>query len=445
MVLLYFLTTLGFGFYKRSEDGLNAYLFAGRRLTIPALVATLVSTWYGGILEIGRFTYENGIITWIIFGFFYYVAALFFVKFIAPKIIETKFSTIPELFYHSFGKGSALIAIICVILMTTPAPYLKILADLFSHVWDISTFTALFLGTALSIAYAFTGGFSSVVRTDKLQFVLMFMGFLMIFLASYLQFGGIEFLITHTPDYAFQIPGNFNWTFVFVWGFIALITLVDPGFYQRTFAGNSLKTVQNGIVLSIFFWVIFDFLTVFTGLYALSILPAGSENPYLDLAQQVLSPLAQGLFLVSLFAIVMSTIDSYSFISAFTIGKDLSTLLSSKYGDEEIVRYTRYGLMITGVISIFLAMVFEYAVDIWYVVGSFTVPALLIPLISGLYQVKLRNPIWVMILPVVISIFWYLHGIVNPIEDGNPGFILGMEPMYPGVLTSFILFFWNKN
>ena len=90
-------------------------------------------------------------------------------------------------------------------------------------------------------------------------------------------------------------------------------------------------------------------------------------------------------------------------------------------------------------------MVFEYAVDIWYVVGSFTVPALLIPLISGLYRVKLRNPIWVMLLPAVLSIFWYLHGIVNPIEDGYPGFILGMDPMYPGVLTSFILFFWNKN
>ena len=277
LVLLYFLTTLGFGFCKRSEKNVNAYLFAGRRLTIPALVATLVSTWYGGILEIGRFTYENGIITWIIFGFFYYVAALFFVKFIAPKIIETKFSTIPELFYHSFGKWSALIAIICVILMTTPAPYLKILADLFSHVWDIPKLTALCLGAAMSLAYAFTGGFSAVVRTDKLQFVLMFMGFALILSASYFQYGGIEYLKAHTPNYAFQIPGNISWTFVVVWGFIALITFIDPGFYQRTFACSSLKTVQRGITISILFWVIFDFMTVFTGLYAMAILPAGSE------------------------------------------------------------------------------------------------------------------------------------------------------------------------
>ena len=141
----------------------------------------------------------------------------------------------------------------------------------------------------------------------------------------------------------------------------------------------------------------------------------------------------------------MSTIDSYSFISAFTIGKDFSSLLNSKYGDKEIVRYTRYGLMITGVISIFLAMVFEYAVDIWYVVGSFTVPALLIPLISSLYYVKLKNPLWVMILPALISIFWYLYGMAHLTLEGYPGYIWRLDPMYPGVFTSLILFFFNRN
>ena len=130
LVLLYFLVTLGFGFYKRSGKDLNSFLFAGRRLTIPALVATLVSTWYGGILEIGRFSYENGIVTWVIFGFFYYIAALLFIKFIAPKIVASDIPTIPELFHRSLGKWPAFIAIICIILMTTPAPYLKILVDL---------------------------------------------------------------------------------------------------------------------------------------------------------------------------------------------------------------------------------------------------------------------------------------------------------------------------
>ena len=445
LVLLYFLATLGFGFYKRSEKDVNSYLFAGRRLTIPALVATLVSTWYGGILEIGRFSYENGIVTWVIFGLFYYIAALIFVKFIAPKIIESEIPTIPELFYRSFGKWPAFIAIICVILMTTPAPYLKILSDLFNHVWEIPKFTALCLGAALSMAYAFTGGFSAVVRTDKLQFVLMFIGFALILSASYFQYGGIEYLKIHTPDYAFQIPGNFNLTFIFVWGFIALITFIDPGFYQRTFSGSSLKTVQRGIIISVLFWVIFDFMTVFTGLYALAILPPGSESPYLDLSQQVLPPLAQGLFMVSLFAIIMSTVDSFSFISAFTIGKDLSSLPWPNLKDKEILKYTRWGLLITAILSIILAMVFEYAVDIWYMVGSFVVPALLIPLIASLYRIKLNNVVIVMIIPVIVAAYWYIHGVFHPLADGTPGYILGLEPMYPGVMVSLILYFLNRN
>jgi len=444
LILLYFLATLGFGFYKRSDGDVSSFLFAGRRLTIPALIATLVSTWYGGILEVGRFTYENGIITWVIFGLFYYIASLLFVRFIAPKIIESDIPTIPELFYRSFGKWPTFIAIICIILMTTPAPYLKILADLFNHVWHIPKFMALCLGAALSLAYAFTGGFSAVVRTDKLQFVLMFTGFFILLLSCYFEYGGISFLTGNTPDFAFSIPGNLNWTLVFVWGFIALITFIDPGFYQRTFSGSSLKTVQKSIIISVFFWVIFDFMTVFTGLYALAVLPSINSSPYLDLSQLVLPPIAQGLFLVSLFAIVMSTVDSFSFISAFTIGKDLTALLNLKKDDVHILRYTRFGLVITALLSIILAMYFTYAVDIWYMVGSFVVPALLIPLISCLYQVKLKNPAWCMLLPTLISIFWYLYGIGHLTLDGYPGYICNLDPMYPGVLTSLILFLFNR-
>ena len=444
LIIIYFLATMGFGFYKRSEKDVNSFLFAGRKLTIPALVATLVSTWYGGILEIGRFSYENGIITWIIFGFFYYVAALLYVKFIVPKIIESKISTIPELFLRSFGKWPAFIAIICVILMTSPAPYLKILANLFLHVWDIPIFAALCLGATLSLAYTFSGGFSAVVRTDKLQFVLMFMGFTLILSVCYFQYGGIEYLKSHTPDYAFQIPGNVNWTFVFVWGFIALITFIDPGFYQRTFAGTSLKAVKRGITISVIFWLIFDFMTVFTGIYALAILPPNSSSPYLDLSRQILPPVAQGLFMVSLFAIVMSTVDSFSFISAFTIGKNLSIWMNLKHGDKEILHYTRWGLVFTALFSILLAMVFEYAVDIWYMVGSFTVPALLIPLMAGLYQIKLKNPVLVILLPSLISITWYLHGLIHPTLDGFPGYIFGLEPMYPGVIVSLMLYLIKK-
>ena len=198
-------------------------------------------------------------------------------------------------------------------------------------------------------------------------------------------------------------------------------------------------------MISVLFWVIFDFMTVFTGLYALAILPSIDSNPYLDLAQLVLPPFAQGLFLVSLFAIVMSTVDSFSFISAFTIGKDLASFLWPSLNDKEILLYTRWGLLITAILSILLAMVFEYAMDIWYVVGSFIVPALLIPIIAGLYRIKLKNVVFVMMLPVLTSGYWYFHGVSHPFTDGTPGYILGLDPMYPGVMVSLMLYFLKRH
>ena len=197
-------------------------------------------------------------------------------------------------------------------------------------------------------------------------------------------------------------------------------------------------------MISVLFWVIFDFMTVFTGLYALAVLPSIKSSPYLDLAQLVLPPIAQGLFMVSLFAIVMSTIDSFSFISAFTIGKDLTALLNLKQDDVHIFRYTRWGLVITVLLSIILAMYFEYAVDIWYLAGSFVVPALLVPLITCFYRIKLKNVIYVMILPVIASAFWYFYGAFHPLADGYPGYIWGLDPMYPGIMTSLVLSALNR-
>ncbi len=185
-------------------------------------------------------------------------------------------------------------------------------------------------------------------------------------------------------------------------------------------------------------------MTVCTGLYALAVLPSINSSPYLDLAQLVLPPIAQGLFMVSLFAIVMSTVDSFSFISAFTIGKDLTALLNMKQDDAHILRYTRWGIIITALLSIILAIYFEYAVDIWYLAGSFVVPALLVPLITALYRIKLKNVIIVMILPIIASGFWYFYGAFHPLADGYPGYIWGLDPMYPGIMTSLVLCVINR-
>ena len=72
-------------FIKTSKTDID-YIFAGRKLTVPAFVMTLVSTWYGGILEVGRFSHTYGISTILVFGVFYYLAAIVYAYIFVPKI-----------------------------------------------------------------------------------------------------------------------------------------------------------------------------------------------------------------------------------------------------------------------------------------------------------------------------------------------------------------------
>jgi len=60
LLLLY----LGFRAFRRTDVSKHSdFLLANRSLTLPSFVATLVTTWYGGILGIGEFAYSYGIST----------------------------------------------------------------------------------------------------------------------------------------------------------------------------------------------------------------------------------------------------------------------------------------------------------------------------------------------------------------------------------------------
>ena len=84
---IYFIALFLIGFLRKKKQTKNEdFLLSGRRLTLPLFVMTLVSTWYGGILGVGEFTYQYGLSNWFVMGFPYYIFALVYAFFIAGKI-----------------------------------------------------------------------------------------------------------------------------------------------------------------------------------------------------------------------------------------------------------------------------------------------------------------------------------------------------------------------
>ncbi|MEA2076653.1 MAG: sodium:solute symporter family protein, partial [Candidatus Marinimicrobia bacterium] len=124
---LYFAALFLIGFLRKKKKSSNEdFLLSGRRLTLPMFVMTLVSTWYGGILGVGEFTYQFGLSNWFVMGFPYYIFALIYALFIAGRIRKAQAVSIPELISRGYGKTPSFISAFFVFLMTSPAPYLLI-------------------------------------------------------------------------------------------------------------------------------------------------------------------------------------------------------------------------------------------------------------------------------------------------------------------------------
>ena len=296
------------------------------------------------------------------------------------------------------------------------------------------------MATGLSLSYIWLGGFKAVVRTDGLQFGFMFVGFLLLLIFSMKSSGPISKLVL--PVSHLNITGGASIQYIVVWFFIALWTFVDPGFYQRCAAAKSPQTAKKGILISIGFWFIFDMLTLSTGLYAKALLTAGDPLfAYPRLGAVVLPPLAYGIFITGLLATIMSTIDSLGLISAITFGRDILWRIQSPTSTDKLKWYNestifvRKGLIITAFIALILAFSIPSVVKLWYGLGSILVPGLVLPfLLSFKNNRPKENILLMMVSPVLVSIFWTLLG---KLLNGYP---FGLEPFYPGILTSVLVY-----
>ena len=425
MIYLYFILIIIIGLYKSNYKNEDDYLFASRKITLPSFIATIVTTWYGGILEIGRFSYENGIITWIIFGLYYYVAAIIYGIYIGPKLYSNNINSIPEYFKKYYGDTIGKLISIIIIFISSPAPYIMILSTVLIHIFNINIHLSIILSILFSTVYLYLGGFRSIIRTDKIQFIFMFLGFILMLFYLYNSFGGINFLINNVPEQNLSFTGNLPLGYILSWSLISMITFIDPSIFQRVYSSKNHATIKNGILISVFFWLIFDIITITVGLYASAIIDKELliGNPYLVLADSILPDFIKIIFYISLLSIIMSTIDSFTFVSASTISKDL---LSSK----NIFKGTQIGLILTGLLSYFIILNFQNVVDIWYVFGSIAASTILIPFLLLIFipDKKLRFPLTSIIIPFIVSILWFLCE-----------YPFGLDLMYPGILSSGIL------
>jgi SSS family solute:Na+ symporter len=254
---------------------------------------------------------------------------------------------------------------------------------------------------------------------------------------AWAKLGGFGWLRAHLPAEHLSPTGGQGVQAIMVWYFIASTALVDPLFYQRCFAARDEKTARRGMLVSILFWILFDFMTTFSGLYARAALPdlvetnpIGAQGSYIALAGRLLPPVVAGLFMVGLLAAVISTLNSYAFIAAITLGRDILWRLNGSRGDSN--RYSRWCLWVTGALSIAFALWWKSVVGLWHDLGSVGTPVLLFPLALSFGRRRPRRE-WILLSMLTgggISLAWIIA------ERLTGAYPLGLRPIFPGLALS---------
>lgn len=444
IIIGYFVAVLVIGFLAvRRDSSASDFLLAGRTLTLPLFVMTLVSTWYGGILGVGEFSYLFGISNWVIQGVPYYIFASVFAFFLAGRVRRTNFVTIPDKLLDAYGRPAAISGAVLTFLLSTPAPYILMLGILLQLITGWSLLVCIIGGTIATTAYLFTGGLRADIQTDVFQFLLMFIGFGVIIPYAYTAFGGLDVIERNVPPLHLTWHGGNSMQFIVVWFLIALWTLVDPAFHQRCYAARSERVARNGILVSILFWFLFDAMTATAGLYARAALPDLQEPmmAFPMLAELTLPSGARGIFFAGMLATIMSSLNTTAFIAATTFGRDILWRVRREEDESRVTAYTRWGLVFTGILSIIVCLAVPSVIRQWYTIGTVIVPGLLVPLVTSYFE-RLRVPAHIalgsMTLGWMTSSGWLVAG--WGVEFGtSEHYPLGIEPMIAGFVASLLV------
>ena len=451
VVALFVAGILALGFSARlRNNSVLQFIAAGRSLTLPVFVATLVSMWYGGILGVGESVASYGIGTWVLLGVPYYVFAILYAFVFAKRVRGAEEISLPERLELRFGRPVALLGAGLVFLLAVPAAHVLMLGVLVKFVSGWNLTVSVLVGTAVGTAFLYKGGLLADARVSLLAFLMMYIGFAAI----------VAFCLVHFPlGETFRAlradkPAMFAWDggqgIPFVVSFLILgsWTLVDPGFHQRVASSASPAIGKTGVLVSVFFWFLFDVMSISTGMFAVA--KVAKPEPMLlfpMFGDQVLPSGLKAVFLCGMLGTIVSAMVGYTLVSGATVGREIVARVHGGLDDRAVKAWTRAGFVFACLWAIGLALSIKSVVDLWYAWSGAVVGALLVPvaLSYGLLWKSRVSSACVFAATAMsfgASLCWLIYGIrtENPYLNVSIfGWSFSLGTLLPGLVISALV------
>jgi len=458
---------VGLWFAKKHTD-FDDFFLAGRSLTTPLLITTLISTYYGVDVLFGdsQLGFTDGVVAW--FGYarptyaFFLIAAFL----LAQRLREENFKSLPDILDKYYGKNTRYVSAVTSFIYSLPALSLYGFGMLGDVILGWEPIIGMLVLGGIGLVYTLTGGFWAVVLTDSIQFVMMCVVLALAFPFAMNLIGGFDSMIEKLPSSYFDTMGDLSIWLIIIYASTGLAILVEPTFYQRIFAAKSYKNVRNALVIGIFIWGSYDWIITILAMAAKTgtlmkimgdpIIDPGvaPDAALLTIMVAALPVGALGLFMAGVLSTEMSTLDSYCLVAGGNVAYDIyRPAFKPDATDDELIRTTRYGILLSWLLGFAMAFSFEQMLGLWVFMASILISSTLIPILLGIYVPSFRKPLagflsagLGLLSTIILNIYIMMTGTFDTVEETYIVQWFGIDflqefVMYITVPISFMGFF----
>jgi SSS family solute:Na+ symporter len=296
IIVLYFILVLGLGVYlKKFASSGDDFFMAGREMTAWIAGLSFISANLGSLEMMGyaALTYQYGILAAHAYWIGAIPAVLFLSLVMLPFYYICKTHSVPGYLQLRFGEATRSLSAISFAVMTilmsginmySMAVIMKVILG-----WNIHF--SIWISSLTVALYVMGGGLLSAIFNEVLQFMLIWLGCLVIPIAGLIETGGwsgmVQRISRNFPGQDFthmwgtlgsftDNPMGVHWTgIVFGWGLAISFGYWTTDFLvvQRVMAAKDLRSAQMGTVIGGFFKMMVPLIVIVPGLLALAVLP----------------------------------------------------------------------------------------------------------------------------------------------------------------------------
>jgi SSS family solute:Na+ symporter len=404
IISLYLLGMIGVGlWFAKKHSDFEDFFLAGRSLTTPLLITTLISTYYGIDVLFGdsQLGFTNGVVAWFAYARPTYAFFLIAAFLLAHRLRQEDFKSLPDILDKYYGKKTRYVGAVTSFIYSLPALSLYGFGMLGDVILGWEPIMGMLVLGGIALIYTITGGFWAVALTDSVQFVLMCVILAMAFPFAMNLIGGFDSMIKVLEPSYFDTLGDMSIWLIIIYASTGLSILVEPTFYQRIFAAKSYKNVRNALVIGIFIWGSYDWIITILAMAAKVAVIQGTlpvdvapDAALLTIMVAALPAGALGLFLAGVLATEMSTLDSYCLVAGGNVAYDIyKPAFKPSATDKELIKTTRYGILLSWVLGFAMAISFDQMLGLWVFLASILISSVLAPILLGMYVPKFRKPL----------------------------------------------------